>query len=61
MKIDDAALDERAATIALIVEQTDTDQRNVLYDKIATKLRQKNQHYSGKLFEAIAFYERGGK
>jgi len=53
-------LHERARTIAALVADTHTDQRNVLYDKIAEELRNRSQSYTANLYHLIAGRDRSG-
>lgn len=51
---------ERAASIAVLVATTHTDQRHVLYLEVARLLARQSQHFTAQLFTNIAVYDRGG-
>ena len=55
-----AQLEDYAAKIASMVADTTPDQRNILYSKVAEKLKQHVQGYSARLFEYIADKDRNG-
>lgn len=53
-------LNDRANKIAELIAETQVEQRHMLYDRIALKLDQRVQSFSGSLFTTIARLDRGG-